>query len=137
MPIKNYTSNVDVYTTVGQIQSCLVKHGARKIVADYDENSRLSAICFLIDTPNGTRGIKLPANVDAVQAVLQKQKVKADREQAEKTAWRIVKDWIEAQMAILESEMVQMDEIFLPYMLNNSGETLYQLYLNRQLMLEG
>ena len=26
-------------------------------------------------------------------------------------------------MAILESEMVQMDEIFLPYMLSSSGQT--------------
>ncbi len=137
MPIKNYTSNVDIYTTLGQIQGCLVKHGARKIMTDYDDKGHASAICFLIDTPSGQRGIKLPANVAAVQAVLQRQKVKADWEQAEKTAWRIVKDWVDAQMAILESEMVQMDEVFLPYMLNGSGETLYQLYQNKQLMLEG
>ena len=137
MPIKNYTSNVDVYTTVGQIQSCLVKHGARKIVTDYDEGGSLSAVCFLIDTPTGQHGIRLPANVDAVQAVLSKQKVKATHEQAERTAWRIIKDWVEAQMAIIESEMVQMDEIFLPYMLNDSGETLYQLYQSKQLLLEG
>lgn len=60
--------------------------------------------------------------------------MRCDWEQAERVAWRIVKDWVETQMAILESEMVQMDEIFLPYMLNSSGQTIFQTYQNKQLM---
>lgn len=83
-----------------------------------------------------SRGIKLPANAAAVQAVLQRQKVKCDYEQAERVAWRIIKDWVEAQMAILESQMVQMDEIFLPYMVDKQGQTLYAAYQTGRLMLE-
>lgn len=30
MPILNYTTKVDVYTTIGAIQGALVKHGAKK-----------------------------------------------------------------------------------------------------------
>jgi len=67
---------------------------------------------------------------------LQRQKVKCDRAQAERVAWRIVKDWVEAQLAILESEMVHLDEIFLPYMVNNNGQTVFEIYRNNQLMLE-
>lgn len=137
MPLLNYTTKVDVFTTLGQIQGQLVRHGAKKILQDYDDGGHINALSFMIDTPTGVRGIKLPANVDAVHRVLTKQKIKCDRGQAERVAWRIVKDWVEAQMAILESEMVQMDEIFLPYMVNNSGQTLYQAYQNNQLMLEG
>ena len=137
MPILNYTTKVDVYTTLGQIQGMLVKHGAKKIMQDYDDAGHIAALVFCIITPAGVRGIRLPANVDAVHTVLAKQKVKCDREQAERVAWRIVKDWVEAQMAILESEMVQMDQIFLPYMVNNRGETLFEAYRNNQLMLEG
>ncbi len=137
MPILNYTTKVDVYTTLGAIQGNLVKHGAKKIMQDYDDQGRISALSFQIITPSGVRGIRLPANVDAVHAVLIRQKVKCDREQAERVAWRIIKDWVEAQMAILESEMVQMDEIFLPYMINNSGQTLFQAYRDNQLMLGG
>ena len=135
MPILNYTTKVDVYTTIGAIQGALVKHGAKKIMQDYDDAGRIAAICFAIDTPGGVRGIKLPANVAAVQAVLQRQKVKCDYEQAERVAWRIIKDWVEAQMAILESQMVQMDEIFLPYMVDKQGQTLYAAYQNGRLML--
>ena len=49
----------------------------------------------------------------------------ARRQQAIRTSWRILKDWVEAQMALLETGMVTMDEIFLPYMLSG-GQTFYQ-----------
>lgn len=136
MPLLNYTTTVNVYKTIGEIQMQLVKHGAKKIMQDYDDAGHIAALSFLIDTPSGPRGIRLPANVSRVQAVLARQKVKSDLDQAERVAWRIVKDWIEAQMAILESEMVQIDEIFLPYMVNNAGQTLFEAYRNNQLMLE-
>ena len=137
MPLLNYTTKVNVYATLGEIQGILVKHGAKKIMQDYDDDGRITALTFSIETPAGMRGIRLPANVNAVHKVLTRQKVKCDREQAERVAWRIVKDWIEAQMAILESEMVQMDEIFLPYMVNNAGQTFFQAYQANQLRLEG
>lgn len=138
VPILNYTTKVDIYTTIGIIQGVLVKHGAKRILQDYDDNGHISALAFMIDTPSGTKGIRLPANVKSVYSVLQNQKVKCDWEQAERVAWRIIKDWLEAQMAILEAEMVQMDEIFLPYMLNEGGDkTLYQAYKENQLRIGG
>lgn len=136
MPILNYTTKVDVYTTLGQIQGILVKHGAKRIMQDYDDAGHIVALTFGIETPAGLRGVRLPANAGAVQAVLTKQKVKCDREQAERVAWRIVKDWVEAQMAILESEMVQLDQIFLPYMVNDKGQTVFEVYRKNQLFLE-
>ena len=135
MPLLNYTTKVDVYTTLGAIQGQLVKHGAKKIMQDYDDDGHITALTFMVETPAGPRGIRLPANVEAVQTVLHRQKVKCDWEQAERVAWRIVKDWVEAQMAILESEMVQMDEIFFPYMIAKTGQTVFQAYRSNQLML--
>lgn len=135
MPLLNYTTKVDVYTTIGAIQGELVKHGAKKIMQEYDDAGRITALSFQIDTPNGMRGIKLPSNAEAVRRVLVRQKVKCDVERSERVAWRIIKDWVEAQMAILESEMVQMDEIFLPYMLNSKGQTVFETYQSQQLWL--
>ena len=136
MPLLNYTTKVNVFTTISEIQAQLVKHGAKRIVQDYDDAGHISALIFQIETPTGLRMIRLPANVDAVSKVLERQKVKCDLEQAERVAWRIVKDWVEAQMAILESEMVWIDEIFLPYMVNDKGQTLFQSYRQNQLLLE-
>jgi len=45
-------------------------------------------------------------------------------------------DWVEAQMAILETDMVQFDEIFLPYMMNRSGMTYFQAH-QKNLLLVG
>lgn len=137
MPLLNYTTKVDVHTTLGVIQGQLVKHGARKIMQDYDNAGHITSISFMIETPLGMRGVRLPANVDAVHKVLLRQKVKCDWNQAERVAWRIIKDWLEAQMAILDSEMVRMDEIFLPYMLNSAGQTVFEAYSGNPLMLEG
>lgn len=137
MPLLNYTTKIDVYTTIGQIQGNLVKHGARRILQEYDKNGFPNALCFEIETKFGLRGIQLPARVENVQRVLNQQKVKCDTAQAQRVAWRIVKDWVEAQMAILESEMVSMEEIFLPYMLVDNETTVYQKLESKQLLLQG
>lgn len=138
MPLLNYTTKVDIFTTLGQIEGMLVKHGARSVLKDYDSDGRVVAVSFQINTPVGIQAVRLPANVEAVQKVLAKQKVKCDYAQAERVAWRIVKDWVEAQMAILESEMVAMDEIFLPYMIADvGGNTMYQLFTSKALQITG
>ena len=39
MAIKNYTSGVDVYTSLGEIQGALAAHGARQIMVEYAKYS--------------------------------------------------------------------------------------------------
>ena len=126
MPLKNYTTKVSAFQSVGEIQSMLAKAGATKILQELD-NGFVVGISFEINTPYGLRQFCLPAHTEKVQQVLKNQKIKVDRIQAERVAWRILKDWVAAQMAILETEMVTVDEVFLPYMLNGSG-TLYSAY---------
>ena len=73
--------------------------------------------------------------MDGVRAVFARQKVKAAPGQAERTAWRNVQNWIMAQMAIVEAGQVQIDEVFLPYLTDGRGRTLYQLYQGGKLSL--
>ena len=44
-------------------------------------------------------------------------------------------DWVQAQMALIEAGQVQIDEVFLPYLTDGTGRTLYQLYQGGQLSL--
>ena len=134
MPIKNYTTEIDVYRSLGEIQGALAAHGASRVMVDYDGGAPTS-VTFAIETPAGVRGFRLPANVEGVRGVFAKQRVKATPGQAERTAWRNVRDWIMAQMAIIEAGMVQLDEVFLPYLVDSNGTTLYQAYLSGQLAL--
>lgn len=135
MAIKNYTTTIDVYKSLGEIQGALASHGARKIMVDYDGSGQPVGVMFGIETPAGPRGFALPANVDGVRAVFGRQKIKAQPGQAERTAWRNVRDWIMAQMAIIEAGQVQIDEVFLPYLTDRQGRTVYQLYQGGQLAL--
>ena len=128
MPIKNYTTKVDVYQSLGEIQGALAKNGARKIMIDYDENGNPVGVTFGINTPQGSLGFLLPANIEGVLKVFAKQKIKTDRAQAERTAWRNIRDWVLAQMAFVEAGNVEVDEVFLPYLTDGKGRTLYQLY---------
>jgi hypothetical protein len=137
MAIKNYTSKVDVYTSIGEIQGELARHGARKIMVDYNAEGRPTSVTFAIDTPSGMRGFVLPANIEGVLAVFKRQKIQENREQAERTGWRNVRDWVMAQTAIIESGMVSVEEVFLPYMVagHGHGNTLYELYSQGRLAL--
>lgn len=136
MAIKNYTTTIDVYKSLGEIQGVLAKHGARKIMVDYDGNGLPIGVMFGIETLDGPRGFCLPANVDGVRSAFARQKVKAPAGQAERTAWRNVRDWIMAQMAIIEAGQVDMIEVFFPYMTDGRGKTIYQLYSGGHLMLD-
>ena len=99
MAIKNYTSGVDIYTSLGEIQGALARAGATKIMVDY-ESGKPTAVTFAIETVAGTRGFRLPAAVDGTLRVFAAQKIKADRAQAERTAWRNIRDWVLAQLAL-------------------------------------
>lgn len=133
MPIKNYTSNVDCYTSLGEIQGALARGGANKVMIGY-QDGKPTGILFALSTALGERSFALPANIDGVVAVFHKQKIKADREQAERTAWRNIRDWVLAQMAFIECGAVRMDEVFFPY-LTDGKKTLYQAYQDGQLLL--
>jgi hypothetical protein len=72
--------------------------------------------------------------VDAVCQVLQKDRKIPPRlrtpEQGQRVAWRIMKDWLEAQLAIVATEMVSFDQVMLPYMRTNDGRSVYEHYLD-------
>ena len=135
MAIKNYTSGVDVYTSLGEIQGALARAGAAKIMVDY-EAGKPTAVTFAIETAIGVRGFRLPAAVDGTLRVFAAQKVKADRAQAERTAWRNIRDWVLAQLALVASCDVAIDEVFFPYLTDKSGKTLYQAYATGQIALD-
>lgn len=136
MAIKNYTTTIDVCKSLGEIQGALASHGARKIMIDYDGSGQPIGITFGIETPSGPRGFLLPANVEGVKTVFFHQKIKAQKGQAERTAWRNVRDWIMAQMAIIEAGQVNMEEVFFPYLTDGKGRTVYQIYKSGQLAIE-
>jgi len=135
----NYTTQVAASKTAQEIVAKLAKAGARQVLTDYGDHGDVTSISFAYpDTAGNLQKYRLPVDVAAVEKVLRRQNVATrykSTEQAERVAWRILKDWVEAQLAILETGMVQLDEVFLPYMLVPGG-TIYELFRTQQLALE-
>lgn len=129
MPIANYSTTIEATKTVNEIQKILASHGAKAILMNYDNQGIIESLSFTISTPHGEMPIRLPVDAHSVLKVLENQGLTpryANHAQAVRIAWRIVKDWIRAQMAILETEMVRMEQIFLPYMITKNNKTLYE-----------
>lgn len=142
MPILNYTTSILVEKTSSEIQGKLARAGCQAIMMEYDPEGVMCALSFRMECNKVMISYRLPAKVDRIYVLLQRDKKVPgklkNRGQAARIAWRIIKDWIEAQLAIVEAEQAEMAEVFLPYAQNPStGQTLFQqLSSNQFAMLE-
>ncbi len=140
MPILNYTTSIAVDKTIGQIQKALAMAGAQSILIEYDADGIVSTVSFRITYAGAPVSFRLPAQLDPVYVILQRddkvpRKLKS-REQAARVAWRIIKDWVEAQLAIVEAEQVELVEVFLPFAQNpTTGETIFKQLANNNFAL--
>lgn len=130
MSILNYTTTIAVDKTVSEIQKLLAGARAQAVLTEYDTEGVLTAISFRVMCPYGMMSFRLPANVDKIFAVVLRSgkipKWNRTREQASRVAWRIIKDWLEAQLALIQAEMVTLEQVFLPYAQNGAGVTVYE-----------
>lgn len=138
MPILNYTTKVPSAKTVSQIQEVLGAKGASRVSVEY-ANGKAAGVTFGLKIGACEVGFKLPCNVAGVAQALKKSRPGGsawrDAGQVERIAWRIVKDWVEAQMALVEANQAEMGEVFLPYAVHNDGETFFQHFKSNQLAL--
>lgn len=127
--ILNYTTTISTEKTASEIQHKLAMAGAQRIMSEYDTNKVLSAMSFQIQTHFGLLSFYMPANLEGVYKSLKAnpkvpKKLKTT-EQAARVAWRINKDWIEAQLARVEAGNAELAEVFLAYVQTPNGQTFY------------
>ncbi len=132
-PILNYTTSISVEKTVMEIQRCLSQCKNINVMTAY-ENGIVSSIAFRIETKHGILSFLLPAKIDKIHELLKQSncpKSLKTREQAARVAWRIIGSWIEAQVALVQADQVKMEEVFLPFLQDSCGQTLYQSLENK------
>lgn len=140
MAIKNYTAQKSVVIVAAEIEQNLIDNGAVEIRKDITDG-KITALKFIIPTRMGMIPIQLPVNVQGVLKVLENDKktnrrVKVTFDQAEKTAWANLRDWINSQIALIRIGMVDMEQVFLPYVVGPDGRTLYEVAASRGFFLE-
>lgn len=149
MFLKNYTSNAPVSETIHRIEKVLIRCGVKGIMKDYvGTEGEICAISFQIETATGKMTIRLPADRHKAQEALwldyvdgAKLNAKGDAideygnrkklrkidfaKQADRTAWKIVQDWVEVQMSMIQLKQADTMQVFLPYIYNGK-QTFYQ-----------
>lgn len=122
--------------SIAELQRLLTAAGAAAILIENDpESRRPRALKFQIEVAGRLVGYELPARMEAVTKALQQKRswqtrgeekgVALDRQRAERIAWRQVHRWVEAQLALVQLQMVELGEVFLPYALTGNGRTLF------------
>ena len=131
--LKNKGTEIAAERTIQQIEELLAKFGASQVIKDYMQDGRCTALSFKL---SGV-GYKMPANIEGVYANLyhentRKNKDREDR--AYRVCWRIIKDWLHAQLSLVASGQAQPDQVLLPYVFNGKI-TLYEAYKNGKIQI--
>ncbi len=138
--LKNYTSAVPVSQTIHRIEDVLIRCGVSGITKEYYPVGEVSALRFEITVPETPIvRVRLPVDTDRALDALwlnyvdgddlssdgkmvsryanpHKKKKRSDfKDQAERTAWKIVQDWVEVQMSMIQMKQADFVEVFLPY----------------------
>jgi len=137
MAIKNYTTKIPIEKTVGEIEIILAKHGAEQILKEYYGDGSVKSVSFIVDIKGNKVPFRLPINLDAwitlVNLAVKDKKLPKrfhnDSSQAARVGWRVIKDWVDAQTALIETQTVKIEQVFLPYaIINIEGQTLYEKF---------
>lgn len=137
MFLKNYTSDVPVHTTISRIEQTLIRCGVTGITKEYAAGGKVVAITFHIDMAGeGQRvAVRLPADEANAQDALwrdyigtdllpdgniaygcqKKKRAKDFAQQAERTAWKLIQDWVEVQLSMIQLKQADFQQVFLPY----------------------
>jgi len=126
--LKNYTTQARTDKMISDIQQILVDFGASGIGFGY-KDGRIDSINFQLVVNEQSRLISVPLMVGNVEEVLRQQgiKKKDPKEHAYRVALANTRDWLDAQLAYLATKQVEFAQLFLPYMTNTEGKTLYEV----------
>lgn len=133
MNIRNYTSSVPADRSVLLIEKVLIEMGATNIAKEY-QGGKVFAISFSIRNGDGMLPFRLPGKVEPIKKLFlsgyrrpSQAQVKTAEEQAERTAWKNVYEWVSIQATMIKLEQAEITEVFFPYLYNmNTGKTLFE-----------
>ena len=141
--IKNYTSTVTVEKSIAYIEKKLTQFGVNHIIKKYGVDGDIKGIMFSLTVKGKELAFKLPAKVEICEEIFlkaikkpQKNTINLIHEQAQRTAWKLVSDWIDIQLAMVELGQKELIEIFLSDIYDAKTEqTLFEKFMNEGRLL--
>lgn len=130
--IANQSTTVAAEKTIMEIQSMLIAAKACSITTRI-ENQQVTAVMFQLLVNDRPVPFCLPCNWQGVLKAMREQKKVAKslltEEQARRVTWRIVRDWLRAQLSLIEAGQFSLAEVMMAWMLVSPTETLAQRIL--------
>lgn len=124
--IANKTTSVPAEKTVSEIQSMLAGVRASALMIDYD-NGQPIAISFKMVREGHALSFRLPSNWQGILNALKREKTMPRRlinsDHAKRVSWRVVRDWLRAQLTLIEAGAASIEEVMLPWAITNDGQT--------------
>jgi hypothetical protein len=134
MSIYMESTKIPAERTAQEIERLLAEAGATQVLKQYDKDRKLRGFAFTLNVNNQEVPFELPARTEPIFRYLQRlrspqnrEKGEAmDRERSEWVAWRQILKWIQAQLALIDTGMVEAAEVFSPYRQISPGVTLWE-----------
>lgn len=127
------TTKIESSNTVAQIQALLGASGCTGVMTTY-LNKEVVGISFQVSIKEKNIAFNLPCRWKPIynKLFLRIKKARLGKledleNQAKRVAWRQLLRWIEAQLALVDTEMVKVEEVFMPYIqIDINGKTLFE-----------
>lgn len=133
MVIANRSTKIPSERTVADIQAMLASANASALMIDYLEG-KPDSIAFKLDRNGQPIAFRLPCNWQGIMVALRKDKSVPRRlvceEQSRRVAWRVIRDWLRAQLTLIEAGAATIEEVMLPWAITSDGETVGRKLLN-------
>jgi len=132
MAIKNYTSQISAMKSISLIEAKLAAKGASQILKEYDPEGRVEGIAFIIKIDGHDMPFKLPAKVNECEVILKARYkkltasvIKNIRAQVERTSWKVVLDFVDVMLTMIELRQAEFMQVFMPYIYDHSKRQTY------------
>lgn len=136
----NYSTNVPVDRTLAEIQALLGRSGAAAVATTYADGTP-TGVQFVLRLAGTEHAYMLPVDVDAMHRTLQAAERRGDFRgsrkaagtfsspaHARRVAWRVVKDWLEAQLALTSAGQARLEQVMLPYLRVDRDRSLFDAW---------
>lgn len=130
------STDVPAARSISQITDALREAGALTVQTTYT-GKQTTGLAFSLQGGSGVYNFVMPVRSAAIFERLnssrrgehmRKKCSEGDRNDAERIAWRQLFRWVEAQLAHIDLEQGEAEQVFMPYMVTTSGETVYALF---------
>jgi len=132
----NETTNVAAEMSAAEISKELVAAGALQIATQY-RNGQISGLSWSMMVRGHEAFFAMPARVDGVfnyfldrnKTVLTPQRKQELRDKAQRVAWRHLYRWVQAQVAMIRTGMMEPAEPFIPFVtIPGNNQTLFEAF---------